>query len=251
MPTIRSVAISSLALSLLLAAGSLSGCAHGVRGDAPDVGGDRADYPVTVFTNDQPVGDSLLKLVRARGYTHSGGEVLGNPNDEFNIKWGGAPIKMVHELAAMVKERYGRELRMLQVFEADDHDIFINMPLGGGTEANTHDSDTVTPLAPGDITRATVHIVVFTDDQALATETLARLTELGYSNPENSSQGMPNDNFNIKWGAANDAIVEEIAKALEAKFGQEFRRSHEFAVNDLDIFINLPPPSAATPGTGI
>ncbi len=250
MPTIRSVAISSLALTLLLAGSSLSGCTRGVRGDVPDVGGDRADYPVTVFTNDQPVGESLLELIRERGYTHAGGEVLGNPNDEFNIKWGGAPIAMVHELAAMVKERYGRELRLLQMFEPDDHDIFINLPLGGYGSPSDEGSDAGTPLAPEDITRATVHIVVFTDDEAVATATLARLAEMGYSNPENSSQGMPNDNFNIKWGAANDEIIDELAQMLEARFGQEFRRSHEFAVNDLDIFINLPV-TPTEPGTGI
>jgi hypothetical protein len=250
MPTIRSVAISSLALTLLVAVSPLSGCARGVRSDSPDVGGDRADYPVTVFTNDQPVGESLLKLIRKRGYTHEGGEVLGNPNEEFNIKWGGAPIAMVHELAALVKERYGRELRLLQMFEPDDHDIFINMPLGGYNSSDGGSGDSGPPLAPEDITRATVHIVVFCDDEAVARETLERLSSMGYSNSENSSQGMPNDNFNIKWGAANEEIVEEIAKMLEAKFSQEFRRSHEFAPNDLDVFINLPVP-AAQPGTGI
>lgn len=250
MPTIRSVAISGLALSLLLALTSLSGCKRGVRGDVPDVDGDRSQYPVTVFTNDQPVGESLLKLIRERGYTHSGGEVLGNPNEEFNIKWGGAPIAMVHELAAMVKERYGRELRLLQMFEPDDHDIFINMPLGGYSSSDSGGGDSGTPLAPEDITRATVHIVVFCDDEAVARETLERLSSMGYSNSENSSQGMPNDNFNIKWGAANEEIVEEIAKMLEGKFGQDFRRSHEFAPNDLDIFINLPVPASGT-GTGI
>jgi hypothetical protein len=238
-----------LTLALVLALSSLAGCARGVRGSAPDVGADRAEYPVTVFTNDATVGKHLLELIRERGYTHQEGEVLANPNDEFNIKWGGAPLAMVQELATLVKQAYGHELRMLQVFEPGDTDIFINMPLGGSSASDDGASEsTAAPLSPEEITRQTVHIVIFCDDEAVARETLAQFQALGYTNPENSFQGMPNDNFNIKWGAASAEIVEELVVALEKRFSTEFRRSPEFAVNDLDVFINLP---VAPAGTGI
>ncbi|MCB9786905.1 MAG: hypothetical protein H6744_09450 [Deltaproteobacteria bacterium] len=224
-------------MTLLVATALLSGCPNrGVRGDEYVVEGDRALYPVTVFTNDQAVGEKLLAAIRERGYTHTEGEVMGNPNEEFNIKWGGAPISMVHELAAMVKERYGHELRLLQIFEPGDNDIFINLPLG----STNADSGAPGPALPDEITRSHVHIVVFSEDEVVAQRTLDDLKAMGYDNPENSFQDMPNDNFNVKWGATPEEFVEEIATMLEKKFGAEFRRSHEFAPADLDLFINLP-----------
>ncbi|MGM0576501.1 MAG: hypothetical protein ACQEXJ_12300 [Myxococcota bacterium] len=223
-------------LVLALAATATTGCggarpqkADGDLVPAPEA--ERDAFPVTVFTNDAPSGEAFLEELRERGYVHEGGEVLRQPNDSFNVKWGAAPLAYVLELAGMVEARYGRRPRLLNIFGRDDPDIFLNVPLGSPPE----------DAAPGEaMGRASLHVVVFSHDPVVGRRVLERLEDMGYTNPENMVQGKPNPEFNVKWGAAPRELVEEIVAVLEETFRTPFELRHEFGPDDPDLFINLP-----------
>ena len=97
-------ALSSAILALLVV--PLISCPTTVTGliskpyTSPDVtDADRANYEVTLFTNDVDSGREFLTELGAMGYTNEGNDVLDEPNDNYNIKWGAAPLEVVMELA--------------------------------------------------------------------------------------------------------------------------------------------------------
>jgi hypothetical protein len=115
-------------------------------------------------------------------------------------------------------------------FGGDDTDIFVNLPIGmvsGGQACETQNP-------------AGFHLVVFTSDEPRGQEILQALVAAGFSNPNNEVQSGPNDNFNLKWGCASDAIVGQIAGIVEPKAGKPLERMHAFEASDPDIFVNLP-----------
>lgn len=117
-----------LTLSLVLTTGCPSRRPDGV---SPDL---RRQFEVTVFTDDEDTGRRVLAAIEALGYTNPGNEVLGNPNDEFNIKWGAADRDVLDEIRAVVEPMMHQELFPRHLFGPDDMDIFINLPvckLGG------------------------------------------------------------------------------------------------------------------------
>lgn len=122
----RSRLVSTLLLSgvvVLLA----SACGpRGGDGVAPEV---RRQYEVTIFTDDPETGRRVLAAIEAMGYTHPENEVLDTPNDEYNIKWGGAPEEVVEELQGIVEPMIHQELFPRHIFGPEDHDIFINLPV--------------------------------------------------------------------------------------------------------------------------
>jgi hypothetical protein len=261
--------IPRVALMFLLSLGAFGCAATSVSSilsssyRSPDLcKSDRSRYEVTVFTTDRARGERFLDRLRTLGYNHPGNEVLDDPNDNNNIKWGGAPFELIAELLSEVKREYNRDLRLSQEFEWADTDVFINLPLGaGGTgfEGNSEGGpdfgvpggvpgEGLGDSPPGpealaacqDGDRSGFRIVVFTWDEDMAQALLARLAEAGFDNPANSYQDMPNENFNIKWGCATEAVIEEIATIVGASVSQPLDRMQVFAADDADIFINLP-----------
>ena len=120
------------------------------RGDgvSPEV---RRQYEVTIFTDDPETGRRVLAAIEAMGYTHPENEVLDTPNDEYNIKWGGAPEEAVDELRGIVEPMIHQELFPRHIFGPEDHDIFINLPvckLGGAYTPETCGSTPVSPVDP-------------------------------------------------------------------------------------------------------
>jgi hypothetical protein len=91
-----------------------------------------------------------------------------------------------------------------------------------------------------------VEVTVFTTDPAMGKKVLEELKKLGYTNPENEVLDEPNSDFNIKWGGAPDALIEEIAGVAEKLVGKKLDRQHIFEPNDKDVFINLPSAAAKT-----
>jgi len=97
-------------------------------------------YEVTVFTTDPAVGKKILDELRGFGYTNPENEVLDKPNNDYNIKWGGAPEDVIEELQGIVEPMVHQELFPRQLFGPEDHDIFINLPvckLGGAYTPET------------------------------------------------------------------------------------------------------------------
>ncbi len=90
------------------------------------------------------------------------------------------------------------------------------------------------------VAKSQLRIVVFTDVAERGRELLVRLAARGYSNPASKVEANPNREFNIKYGAAPFAYIEEIATYTEGRCDVDLRRSREFDSTDLDVFINLP-----------
>lgn len=186
----------------------------------------RADYRLVIFTDDQSRAQAFLRALKARGYSNA--KVRGEPNDDFNIKWGQAKSRMVNEILALADSSLGiRKSRFNKkhIFGADDHDIFVNLPFGssGGSDRAKH------------------KVVIFTDDQDRARPLLKKLKRMGYSNTKFNSP--PNSDFNIKWGSATSARVNEIVRAITDTTdiaSSRINRKKVFEDDDTDIFINLP-----------
>jgi len=126
-----------LVFALAVVAGA---CRTGARGDLPPGWSDdvrpeeRTALRVVVFCDDGEAGDRMLGLLRSAGYTNPGNYVHPTPNEDFNIKWGGASEEAVDELAAIAEAEVGQRLERLHMFEAGDLDVFLNLPVrsGGG-----------------------------------------------------------------------------------------------------------------------
>jgi hypothetical protein len=186
---------------------------------------ERSDIRVVVFTDGRERGDSLLESLESLGYSNDGSYVTDEPNDGFNVKWGAAPETMIDEIVALADERFSVELDRQNSFEPDDKDVFINLPFG---------------TAIGAPDRSDFEITVFCDDRKQGQKLLRQLARFGYTNDGNEVLAGPNDDFNVKYGALPDALLDELAGAIENEFKSEFRRSGEFDKTSRQVFINLP-----------
>ncbi len=209
-------------LALLVAAGLLTaGCVtkYVVINGVP-----KSELRVVVLSDNEYHAGELLGQLEARGFDNWENDVQGNPNDEFNIKWGAAPRVYVEEIARLVELKHGVAPRLLAGFEPDDYDVWISLP--------------VDPEEMPD--RDAFEVTIFTDDGERGSEAMLMLEGLGYTNDNNDVTDEPNDEYNIKWGMAPEAYVEEIATFLEATYGIALVRHDVFEPDDDDIFINLP-----------
>ncbi|MBN2538339.1 hypothetical protein JXB37_08705 [candidate division WOR-3 bacterium] len=185
----------------------------------------REEFEVTIFTDDEARGDELLARLLALGYTNEENSVTSGPNDDFNIKWGGAPGDFIDEIVETAGELWEDvELDAEHAWDYSDDDIFINLPFWR--------------LEPPE--RRHFEITVFCDDNDIGAEVLEALAELGYTNEENEVLGTPNDEFNVKYGGLPDEFLEEIAGWLEQRFDKEFDRQDIWDESDNDVFINIP-----------
>jgi hypothetical protein len=196
-------------------------------GGEPGSDGDleREDLRVVVFTGDTARGNQLLAALRPLGYTNDANYVTDEPNGDFNIKWGAASDAMIDEISELANSTFNTELDRQHSFDADDRDVFLNLPLGSSST---------------EWDKAEVEITVFCDSAELGREALRKLAELGYSNEDNEVLSGPNDDFNIKYGGLPEAMLDEIAGALETAFHAEFQRSEDFGETSRQVFINLP-----------
>jgi hypothetical protein len=219
------LAATTLATLLALAAPALAQPASGSHS--------RSDFEVTIFTTDLAAGERVLGALRALGYTNSGNEVRGNPNEDFNIKWGAAPSEYIDQIAGVAGRLAGETLNRMPIFDASDKDIFINLPL---------------KKAPA-VDRAGFAVTIFTSNPAAGERLMSALRDLGYTNSGNEVRGNPNEDFNIKWGAAPEAAIEEISAAASRITGQTLAPKQIFEKTDKDIFINLPLAASVEIGT--
>jgi hypothetical protein len=206
-----------LALFTLL----LTGCAakYSKRGTAS-----RSRLRVVVFAADADRGRELLEQLAERGYDNEQNHVGVPGNDNAPaIRWGAASSVQIADITGFIEGRYGVELARMHDLEDDDYSVIITLP--GGTGAAGRDD---------------LRVVIFTDDKAKGDDLLERLRLLGYSNDENYVTDDPNDDTNIKWGIAGEAIVDEITAAAVDLFDVILDRQHTFEPDDHDVFINLP-----------
>ena len=199
----------------------------GKTGTVTDV--DREDLRVVVFTSDTARGNQFLAALQPLGYTNDENYATDEPNDDFNIKWGAASDAMIDEISELADSTFDIEIDRQHSFEADDHDVFVNLPFGDSVAEGQGTWD-----------KAEIEITVFCDSEELGKAVLSELSDLGYDNDENEVLSGPNDDFNLKYGGLPEAMLDEIAGSLEAEFGTEFRRSKDFDETNRQVFINLP-----------
>ncbi len=186
----------------------------------------RSDLRIVVFADDREQGLELLDWLETRGYDNPNNQVAVLEERKATIHWGAAPLSYAEEIAAWVEGRFGIELERERAFRPDDYSVFVYFA-----------SRKVRAEKPPD--REGPRVVIFTDDQVRGEQLLARLRTLGYTNDENYVTGEPNDESNIKWGAAADDVIEEVTALADSMFGIELDRQHTFAEDDNDLFINL------------
>lgn len=195
-------------------------------------GNGRSDYRVVIFSDDHTRAQQLEQILQARGYTNTA--LRSGPNDHFNIKWGHASEVMIDELIGLIGGSTGiaeYRIQRSHEFESADHDIFINLPFS---------TDRSQPM---DVSygRADYRVVIFSNDRSRARTLERALQDRGYTNT--ALREGPNRNFNIKWGHANEVMVDEIIGLISDNTGvadRDISRLHEFQASDRDIFINLP-----------
>ena len=89
-------------------------------------------------------------------------------------------------------------------------------------------------------TKGKYRVVVFAKDQQLAEKVVAVLKAAGYAGDESHTSESPNDNANIKYGAATKDDVDTMRKLTQALYGHNLEELDEFGSDDYDVFINLP-----------
>ncbi len=83
-------------------------------------------------------------------------------------------------------------------------------------------------------------VVVYATDQAFGEKVLGVIKAAGYANDDSYVSEEPNDDANIKYGAANEQDVTAIRKLVNVLYDGKVEELNEFDSDDYDIFINLP-----------
>ena len=83
-------------------------------------------------------------------------------------------------------------------------------------------------------------VVVYANDEDLGKKVLDVLTAGGYASDESYVTEDPNDDANIKYGAASKDDVKAMRKLVGAFYDGKLEEKEEFDEDDFDVFINLP-----------
>jgi hypothetical protein len=211
---------------LLAAALLLPGCVtrYVVISEVP-----KSELEIVVFTANTEEGEVLLEKLSDRGYTNEQNHIAVAADDEPSVKWGGAPSEQIEEIIGFVEGRYNVTLERDRSFKHTDRNVFINLPEAEATESVS--------AAPE---KEDLRVVIFTDDKEKGEELLGALKEAGFDNDENYVTDEPNEDFNIKWGAAPEEMIDEIVEKADDLYDIRLERQHTFEESDKDIFINLP-----------
>jgi hypothetical protein len=83
-------------------------------------------------------------------------------------------------------------------------------------------------------------VVVYANDEDLGKKVLDVLTAGGFASSESYVTEDPNDDANIKYGAASKEDVKAMRKLVGAFYNGKLEEKEEFDEDDYDVFINLP-----------
>jgi SOS response regulatory protein OraA/RecX len=193
----------------------------------------KSGLSIVIFSDNPAKARALLDKLAARGYSNPEGRVRSNPNREFNIKYGAAPLAYVDEIATYTEGRYDVELRRSREFDSTDLDVFINLPFE--TQAGTNSN------------RASLRVVVSTDDEEQGEGLLDRLAALGYTNDENYVEADVQEEAEVRYGSAAPVIVDEIVALVDEEHDVALQPRRSFEPDDDDVFIYLPAAGPPTP----
>lgn len=83
-------------------------------------------------------------------------------------------------------------------------------------------------------------VVVYANDQDLGEKVLGVIKAAGFASDESYVTDEPNDDANIKYGAADEDDVKAMHKLVSVLYDGEIEESNEFESDDYDVFIDLP-----------
>lgn len=193
----------------------------------------RGKHRVVIFTDDKARVAPVLSAVKKLGYNKDS-YVADKPNKKWNIKWGAASTQNIEEILGVVKRELGissSKIDQQHKFKADDTDIFINLRF-----ATTSKPSTASPSG-----RGSHRVVIFTNDEDQVRSLLSAIKSGGF-HKESYIAEKPNDDWNIKWGAASSGTIDEVLALVDSEMGipaRRIRKSKEFEAGDTDIFLNL------------
>ena len=185
-------------------------------------------YGVTIFTDRPDEVTRAVSGLQERGYTVA---VSTSPNSDWNIKWGAAPTSAVTDVLSAVAEGLGVSTSRFErkhVLSPESTKIFVNIRF----------DDEEAPTVPT-LDRGGHPVVLFTDRSWELSSASRRLESLGY---DVSIQGSPNADWNIKWGAAPTAMVDEVLGAVASELGvsrAQFERKPVLDGSSTSIFVNV------------
>lgn len=84
------------------------------------------------------------------------------------------------------------------------------------------------------------HVVVYAHDKDLGILVLDAIRAAGYANDESYVTDEPNEDANIKCGAASKEDIKAIRELVSAFYDGWLVKKKEFDSDDYDVFINLP-----------
>jgi hypothetical protein len=87
---------------------------------------------------------------------------------------------------------------------------------------------------------AKYRVVVFANDQDMGEKVLAVVKAAGFANDESYVSDEPNDDANIKYGAADKEDIKTMRKLVSVLYEGKIEESDDFDSDDYDVFINLP-----------
>jgi hypothetical protein len=87
---------------------------------------------------------------------------------------------------------------------------------------------------------AKYRVVVFANDQDMGEKVLAVVKAAGFANDESYLSDEPNDEANIKYGAASKEDIKAMRQLVSVLYDGEIDESNDFESDDYDVFINLP-----------
>jgi hypothetical protein len=87
---------------------------------------------------------------------------------------------------------------------------------------------------------AKYRVVVFANDQDMGEKVLAVIKAAGLAEDESYVTDEPNEDANIKYGAASEEDIKAMHKLVSVLYDGEIEESDDFESDDYDVFINLP-----------
>mgnify|MGYP006288671385 FL=1 len=180
----------------------------------------------------------MADRLEAAGYLSV--EVGPEPAAEPGVEYGGASEAVVKELVRLAADATSvpaSAFRAEAVGSPTDPRVVLHLPSEALCEANP--DCTRPPSPPAALFHGLVEVTVFSDSpegEAVA----EAIRAAGYRSVEMGEE--PNDDLNIKYGAAPPAVVDEILAAVAEATGlspEVFRRLDVFDQSDDDVFVNV------------
>ncbi len=210
-------------------------------------------FHVVIFTpRSRPFNQADRKLIEeleSIGFDVKKEPGGGGSNRDSNVKVGKGKRYMGDKVRAIVRKCYDQPFTVITPFDADDHDIYVNLGedavprpecMGGAQQGPT-----AVPSGAELAEMASRHtITIFTPGgrpfTAADRTVIMGLKALGFRvDDSGSGAGGTNPSSNVKVGKGNRGLGEVVRKVLKRCYDQPFPVLEIFDEGDTDIYVNL------------